>query len=183
MVLSRPNMRDLPPYIRARNIINLFRLKLLLIFTNPSWHVGSPFRKPVFQESNCSRDNRLLFTLPELGMAQPPPDAAELMIRLFLRSFIKRTATLAHPRGTGGLIRRSCAWPRCRCVACNCSPFQFNGFWIWKAMLLELGVGYNMCKQEPKIISHQFIGFLDGLHTHVLHRRCTLHYVLLCTVM
>jgi len=31
----------------------------------------------------------------------------------------------------------------------------------------ELDVSYNVCKLEPKFISHQFPGFLNGLPTHV----------------
>ena len=46
MVLSRPNMRDLPPYIRARNSINLFRLKLLgTYFYEPKLTCGQPIQK------------------------------------------------------------------------------------------------------------------------------------------
>jgi len=31
--------------------------------------------------------------------------------------------------------------------------------------MTELGVGYNVCKLEPKSRSHQFSCFLDGLPT------------------
>ena len=32
---------------------------------------------------------------------------------------------------------------------------------------MELGVGYNVCKLEPKSKSHQFAGFLGGLPTFI----------------
>jgi hypothetical protein len=64
-------------------------------------------------ETNCFRDNRLLVCTVRTGYG-PTTMPQNYWSESFCCSSIKRTATLAHPRGTGGLVRRSCAWPRCR---------------------------------------------------------------------
>jgi len=107
-------------------------------------------------------------------------------------SFIKRLTKLAHPLGTCGWVRRSCAWPHCgrrprqpvevrqrggldgalraqRRVILH----HFNWFRLWKAVSKELGVSYNVSKLEPKLKPHQFPGFLNGLPTYVTARFVT----------
>jgi len=79
--------------------------------------LGSPSRKPVFLGKDRFRDNRLLgFSVdcPNWVWPNLHKMPQNYWSERFCWNFFERIAALAHTRGTGGLVRRSCVCPRRR---------------------------------------------------------------------